>query len=67
MAYVFSDEILAKIKITDEQGNDFTLNGINAAETSADSIHAGVSAILDIVGWQIDAATRIVNQDIVEE
>lgn len=67
MAYVFSDEVLAKIKITDEQGNDFTLNGINATETSADSIHAGVSAILDIVGWEIDTATRIVNQDIVEE
>lgn len=67
MAYRFSDEILAKIKITDEQGNDFTLNGINATETSADSIHAGVSAMLNIVNWKVNNAIRIVNQDIVED
>lgn len=67
MAYVFSDEILAKIKITDENQNDFTLNGINARETSADSIRAGVATIIDIVGWQVQNAVRIVNQDIVGE
>ena len=67
MAYVFSDEVLAKIKITDETDNDFTLNGINAREQSADSIRAGVSTIIDIVGWQVQEAVRIVNQDIVED
>lgn len=67
MAYVFSDEVLAKIKITDEADNDFTLNGINAREASADSIRAGVATIIDIVGWQVNEAVRIVNQNIVED
>lgn len=67
MAYVFSEEMLAKIKITDENGDDITLNGINAREKSADSIRAGVSEILHIVNWQVKDAVRIVNQAIVEE
>lgn len=67
MAYIFTNEILGKIKITDENDNDFTLNGINAREQSADSIRAGVATIIDIVGWQVNEAVRIVNQDIVED
>lgn len=67
MGYVFNNQVLGKAKITDEQNNDFTLNGVNAREESADSIMGGLSYILDIVGWSIQDATRIINQDIVEE
>lgn len=67
MAYIFSDEILAKVEIVDENGEKISLNGISARETSADSIRSGLSQMLNVVGWQLTSATRIVNQDIVED
>ena len=66
MAYVFSDQILAKATITDEQDNKFTMQGINASESSADSIMGGMSTLLSIVGWGIKDAIRVINQDIEE-
>lgn len=67
MSYVFSDQIISKAKITDELNSTFTINGINGTITSADSIMGGLSYLLDIVGWSVQDAVRIVNQDIVEE
>lgn len=66
MAYIFSEEVLAKLKVTDDEGNEFTLNGVAGRENSADSIMGGLSIMLDIVGWSVQDAVRIVNQDIVE-
>lgn len=66
MAYVFSNQTLAKATITDEQDNKFTMQGINAAETDANVIMGGMSTLLSIVGWDIKDAMRIINQDIEE-
>lgn len=67
MSYVFSDQIISKAKITDEQNNTFTLTGINGTTNDATAVMGGLSYLLDIVGWSVQDAIRIVNQDIVEE
>lgn len=67
MAYVFDTQNVATTKITDETDTTFNLKGINGVTNNADSIMAGLSSILDIVGWQVKDVTRVVSQDIVEE
>ena len=67
MAYVFSNQIVGKIKVTDDQDNDITLSGINGRETDANIIMGGVSLLFDIVGWQVTDAARTITQDIQEE
>lgn len=67
MAYVFETQNVATTKITDETDTTFNLKGINGVTNNADSIMAGLSSILDIVGWQVKDVTRVVSQDIVEE
>jgi len=67
MAYVFETQNNATTKITDETNTTFNLKGINGATNNADSIMAGLSSILDIVGWQVQDVTRVISQDIVEE
>lgn len=67
MAYVFETQNNATTKITDETNTTFNLKGINGVTNNADSIMAGLSSILDIVGWQVQDVTRVVSQDIVEE
>lgn len=67
MAYVFSNQKTGKVKVTDENSNDFTLSGINTKETDANVMMAGLSYMLDIVGWKVTDAVRIVNQDVIEE
>lgn len=67
MAYVFSTEQIGKAKITDETSTAFTLTGINARTNDANAVMGGLSILLDVVGWQVSEAVRIVNQDIEEE
>lgn len=67
MAYVFSDQVLAKASITDTDHQTFTIQGIAATETDANIVRGGISTLLDIVGWSIKDAVRVVNQDIVED
>lgn len=68
MAYEFSNEIVAKVKVSeDASGQDaITLNGINGRETDANIIMGGVSALFGIVGWNVGAVTRVINQDVQE-
>lgn len=67
MAYVFENQNTATAKITDETNTTFNLKGISGNLNNADSIMAGLSTMLDVVSWQIQDVTRVVNQDIVEE
>lgn len=67
MGYVFSTEQIGKAKITDETSTAFTLTGINARTNDANAVMGGLSILLDVVGWQVSEAVRIVNQDIEEE
>ena len=67
MAYVFDTQHNATAKVTDETDTTFNLKGINGTTNNADSIMAGLSSMLDIVGWQVQDVTRVVSQDIVEE
>lgn len=67
MAYVFSTEQIGKAKITDETETTFTLTGINAKTNDANIVMGGLSILLDVVGWKVSEAVRIVNQDIEEE
>lgn len=66
MAYQFTDEYIAKAKIVDELDNEFTLTGINGKTNDATAVMGGLSLMLDIVGWTINDAYRIVTQDIEE-
>ena len=67
MAKQFQNQIQAKVTLTDEENNSFSIAGINGTISSADSVVAGLSAILDIVGWEVNDVVRVVNQDVVEE
>lgn len=67
MPYVFENQNTATTKITDETDTTFNLKGINGTTNDANIIMAGLSSMLDIVGWQVQDVTRVVNQDIVEE
>lgn len=67
MAYQFSNQVTAKMSITDETETKFSIQGINARETNADIIMAGLTEMLDVVGWSISEAQRIITQDVVEE
>jgi len=66
MAYRFNNQYTAKAKIQDDTESEFTLTGINGATDNADSIMSGLTILLDIVGWGIQDAQRIVTQDIEE-
>lgn len=62
----FSNQVQSKVTMTDEQNNSYNIAGINGTISSADSVIGGLSAILDIVGWQVNDVVRVVNQDVVE-
>ena len=66
MAYRFNNQYTAKAKIQDDTESEFTLTGINGATDNADSIMSGLTILLDIVGWGVQDAQRIVTQDIEE-
>lgn len=66
MAYQFNNQYTAKAKIQDETESEFTLTGINGKTTDADAVMGGLSILLDVVGWGIQDAQRIVTQDIDE-
>lgn len=62
----FANQVQSKVTMTDEQNNSYNIAGINGTISSADSVIGGLSAILDIVGWQVNDVVRVVNQDVVE-
>ena len=70
MAYVFENQNLGSTKATVSGSTSETgiythsMSGINAKETSADSIMAGIGALYDIVGWTVTDLTRTVKQDV---
>lgn len=66
MAYQFNNQYTAKAKIQDETESEFTLTGINGKTNDAEAVMGGLSILLDIVGWGIQDAQRIVTQDIDE-
>ena len=66
MSYQFQNQYTAKAKISDETSTEFTLTGINGVTTDADAVMGGLSYLLDIVGWTVADAQRIVTQDIDE-
>ncbi len=66
MAYQFVNRSTGKSQITDENSTVFTLNGINTSTNDANVIMSGLSTLLDIVGWTVQDANRVVTQDIEE-
>lgn len=66
MAYQFVNRSTGKSQVTDENSTIFTLNGINTSTTDANVIMSGLSTLLDIVGWTVQDANRVVTQDIEE-
>lgn len=65
--YIFSNQSTGKVQVTDENDNKFTITGINTREQDANIMMAGLSYLLDVVGWSVTDAVRIVNQDVIEE
>lgn len=65
--YIFSNQASGKAQIKDENDNQFTLTGINTHDNDANVMMAGLSYLLDVVGWKVSEAVRVVNQDVVEE
>lgn len=66
MAYQFVNRSTGKSQVTDENDSTFTLAGINTSTTDANVIMGGLSTLLDIVGWTVADANRVVTQDIEE-
>lgn len=66
MALQFTNQNTAKAKIQDDSETTFTLTGINGKTNDADAVMGGLSILLDVVGWGIQDAQRIVTQDIEE-
>lgn len=66
MAYQFNNQYTAKAKVTDETMSEFTLTGINGVTNDATAIMGGLSILLDVVGWTVADAQRVVTQDIEE-
>lgn len=66
MAYEFNSQYTAKAKITDETDSSFTLTGINGKTNDATAVMGGLSYLLDIVGWTVADAQRVITQDIEE-
>lgn len=66
MAYQFVNRSTGKSQVTDENSTVFTLNGINTSTNDANVIMSGLSTLLDIVGWTVQDANRVVTQDIEE-
>lgn len=67
MAYVFTNEGVGKAKITDETETTLTLAGINTSGNDANQFMNGITIMLGLVGWTIQDAVRIVNQDVEEQ
>lgn len=67
MGYVFTNQGVGKAQITDDSDGTLTLAGINTSTDNANQFMAGISQMLGIVGWSVQDAVRIVNQDVVEE
>ena len=65
MSYVFQNQAVGKATITDETDTKINLAGINTSIADANVIMGGLSTFVDIVGWTITDASRIVTQDIV--
>lgn len=66
MALQFTNQNTAKAKIQDDTETTFTLTGINGKTNDAEAVMGGLSILLDVVGWGIQDAQRIVTQDIEE-
>lgn len=66
MALQFTNQNTAKAKIQDDSETTFTLTGINGKTNDAEAVMGGLSILLDVVGWGIQDAQRIVTQDIEE-
>lgn len=66
MALQFTNQNTAKATIQDDTQTKFTLTGINGKTNDADAVMGGLSILLDVVGWGIQDAKRIVTQDIEE-
>lgn len=66
MALQFTNQNTAKATIKDDTQTKFTLTGINGKTNDAEAVMGGLSILLDVVGWGIQDAQRIVTQDIEE-
>lgn len=66
MALQFTNQNTAKATIQDDTQTKFTLTGINGKTNDAEAVMGGLSILLDVVGWGIQDAQRIVTQDIEE-
>lgn len=66
MALQFTNQNTAKATIQDDTQTKYTLTGINGKTNDAEAVMGGLSILLDVVGWGIQDAQRIVTQDIEE-
>lgn len=66
MSLQFTNQNTAKATIQDDTQTKFTLTGINGKTNDAEAVMGGLSILLDVVGWGIQDAKRIVTQDIEE-
>lgn len=66
MAYQFTNQSTGQAKATDTENVEFTVKGINTSGNNADEFRAGLVLLLDIVGWTLADAKRIVTQDVEE-
>lgn len=66
MPYVFTNQNTGKATITDDNDTTLSLAGINTKNNDANAFMNGIGIMLDIVGWTVQDAVRVVNQDVEE-
>lgn len=66
MAYQFTNQATGQAKITDDLNTTLSLKGINTQNDNADNFMSALTTLLDVVGWNINDAKRIVTQDVEE-
>lgn len=66
MAYQFTNETTGQAKITDYDETVLSIKGISTSGNDANSFMSAISTLLNVVGWTVADAKRIVTQDVEE-
>ena len=66
MAYQFTNQSVGTAKATDTEDTNLSIKGINTQSNNADDFMSALTILLDLVGWTLADAQRIVTQDVEE-
>lgn len=66
MAYQFVNQSTGQAKAVDTLATEYSIKGINTSGNNANEFMSALTTLLDLVGWTLADAQRIVTQDVEE-